>query len=310
MNNLCLLELIDLLMSGNNYFYPNHPDFQYQRIGIKKIIKTDYPEFIPDNVAIAFEDLTWHSSRINLSIFAKIPGTIINEGMKQLTYVYRNFTIIKDGSLNLNLLPCQLDATLYNLLSIHYPKIIINPNTYISVLDFSLLDIINDRICPNPKAAVLADNVMKKLQLDCHMKVLRYYREKDKNIIKKDGSYCPPTMIDCTQHKFYMAKEFNIKVAGCCVLPKVIDLDKKNGIVVEFMKEVTDVSDKVYEYTKKELYKINYEIQKYKFYMILCNKWFDNLINNNSIIFNGMVGTVNVNTTITFTIKEVKVEYD
>lgn len=316
--NLCLVELIDLLMDGNNYFYPNHPDFQYQRIGIKKVPKEEYPTFVPDNVAVAFEDLTWHQSRINLSILAKIPGTLatstnntqnITQNNVEKTYVYRNFTLIRDGQLNLNLLPCQLDAAIYNLLVVHYPNVIMNVTDYISVLDFSQLPLINDRVCPkNPTAADLAHKMILKLRLDCHMKVLKYYKD---DLVKSEA-YAPPTKTTKEEHKHYMAKEFQIKIAGCSTLPKVLDLSVKTGITAQFMKEIdpNHITDDLYNNTKKELSIINSEIQRYKLYMILCNKWFDDLTNN-TYIYNGRIGNVNiVNTRITFNIVDVKVEYD
>jgi hypothetical protein len=307
--NLCLVELIDLLMNGNNYFYPSHPDFQYQRIGIKKVVKEEYPAFIPDNVAVAFEDLTWHQSRINLSILANIPGTITNNNVVEKTSVYRNFTLIKDGQLHLNLLPCQLDATIYHLLVTHYPNVIMNVSTYISILDFSQLPLINDRICPkHPTAADLSHKMMLKLQLECHMKVLRYY----KDIGKKDY-YNPQTKVSKEEHKHYMAKEFQIKIAGCSTLPKVTDLPNKSTICAQFMKEIdpNHITDILYDNVKKQLRDINGEIQRYKLYIILCNQWLDDLDDKNTYTYNGKIGNVNiVNTKITFNIVEVKVEYD
>lgn len=306
---LCLVELIDLLMNGNNYFYPNHPDFQYQRIGIKKVPKEEYPTFIPDNVAVTFEDLTWHQSRMNLSLLCKIPGTVVNNNIEEKTFVYRNFTLIRDGQLHINLLPCQLDATIYNLLTSHYPKVIINVTTYVSVLDFSQLPLISDRICPkNPTAEALATKVIRKLQLECHMKVLKYYRENN----KKDNIYSPPTKTTKEEHKFYMAKEFQIKIVGCSQIPKVSDLNKKITIPAQFMKEIkpTLVNDALFDLTKNELKTVNSEIQRYKLYMVLCNQWFEDLTDN-TYIFNGNVGNVKfVNTKITFKISDVKVEYD
>lgn len=307
-DKLCLLELIELLMNGVNYFYPYHPDFKYERIGVKSVQEENYPLFEYGNAPVPFDELTWHNTRANLSILAKIPGKIKvnnNDNVKIIdTFIYRNFTLIKDGKLHINLLPCHLDATIYNLLISFYPSVIVDTKDTISVLDFTKLDLINDRVCPKVSAINLSLSVLEKLRYTCHMKVLvskivnnvkdvNNYEMKEYGI-KKDGSYAPPTVKTNTAKMYYQAKEFNI------------DIVNKKKIMEQFMAEETHN----YEKTKQALQVVNFEIQKYKFYMILCGQWFDDLDKDNTIVFNDVVGTVNVKTRLVFSIDNIKVECD
>lgn len=312
-NKLCLLELIELLMNGINYFYPYHPTFKYERIGVKNIPEEDYPLFMYDNAPVPFEELTWHNTRANLSVLAKIPGRIkVKDGdnekddnKKEIkTFIYRNFTIIKDGKLHINLLPCHIDTTVYNLLTTFYPNVIVDAQDYISVLDFTKLDIINDRVCQVGTSALnLSHRVMEKLRLDCHMKVLKSKIPKDTSNyemkeygIKKDGSYAPPSKKreKGGLRNYYTAKEFNIRIPNRVELCDQFMVEEMNSI----------------EETKKALQIVTHEIQKYKFYLILCGKWFDDLDEDNKIVFHDVVGSINVNAKVSFSIDNVKVEYD
>lgn len=305
-DKLCLLELVELLMHGVNYFYPHHPQFKYERIGVKNVQDEEYPLFEYDNAPVPFEELTWHNTRANLSILTKIPGKIkvvidVNETKVINTFIYRNFTLIKDGKLHINLLPCHLDATIYNLLVNHYPNVIVDTNDTVSVLDFSKLALVNERVCFNTVSAMnLSHRILEKLRYTCHLKrlgsvIVRQIHGLEEFGIKKDGSYGPPTVKPKVVKNHYMAKEFNIEIIN------------KKRITEQFMAEEPDNN---YEETKKALQIVNFEIQKYKFNAILCGKWFDDLDKDNVIAFNDVVGTVLIKTRLVFSIDNVKVECD
>lgn len=301
---LCLLELVELLMNGVNYFYPYHPQFKYERIGVKSVQNEDYPLFEYDHAPVPFNELTWHNTRANLSILAKIPGKIkvVQEEETKIinTFIYRNFTLIKDGILHINFLPCCLDATVYNLLTCHYPDVIVNNIDTISVLDFTKLSIVNERICQNTTTALnLSHRILEKLRYTCHLKklipkVIAANHEMKDIGIKKDGSYGPPVVKPKVIKNHYMAKEFNI------------DIINKKKIIEQFMAEET----MTYEETKHALQIVHFEIQKYKFNAILCGKWFDDLDKDNILSFHDVVGTVDVKTKLVFSIDNVRVECD
>jgi hypothetical protein len=321
-NDLCVLELLDILMAENNYFYPHHPNFKYKRITPKHVQANNYPVFVPTDVAVKFTKFTWHDTRLNLSLLCKIPGTIKVENNTYDTFIYRNFTIIKDGELNVNLLPCLIDSDLEELLITYYPDVIYENHNDITTLDLSKLPMINTRVCAmTTSAEKLSSLLLRKVQLECHMKVLKHYIKKSPvpvhNLnqygIKEDGRFDPPQqMVKPTS--YYTARAFNISIKGCNQFPAVSKASNST-IPGKFMREMIplihndDIKD-IYKETKFNLLTIKNDIQKYKFHMVLCDEWFDDLDNDDKYQFNQQVGTVMVNTVLTFSIDNVRVEYD
>lgn len=152
----CLMNLFeDLAETPDVLFYPNHPDFKYNRIGRKKIARgselseedkrrlsearniveaTEILNELKDkNIDIKFEasepnrgypisDLVWNSERANLSVRVKIDGKVIlpdnKFDLKEVaTYKYNTFTIIKDGILNIDKLPISCQKKTEDLLN-------------------------------------------------------------------------------------------------------------------------------------------------------------------------------------------------
>jgi hypothetical protein len=348
----CLLELLEILIEDKDaYFFPRHPEFKYKRIGCQKEIDDKYPKFEASaDVPVSFSKLVWNNSKLNLSVLAHIKGKIklspisfdnVNITPEELglseyydTFIYRNYTLIKDGTLNISMLPMRCGATVYALLKQN--NLIINPNAEdgIYIIDLSALPIINRNIVRNNNSATeLAKVLMRKLQLDCHMKVLKSKVNEINNKIiindrvkefllahgVKDGCFNPPVLSNKDkEYDFYMAKVFNAKIKGASTLPKVSDITgkKKLNLPGQFMKEVIDIKDEdvgqMIVDTKKELNKAVSIIQRNKFALILCKKWFDEFKHRNDCVINikDKVGTVNVNTSIEFSIDEIKVEFD
>lgn len=294
-DQFCLLDLLELLMTDDEaYFLPHHPAFQYKRIGVKSDIVEGYPIFTSHDLPVKLDQLTWHNSRLNLSILAKIDGevklppndfnlTTIN------TFIYRNYTLIKDGILNISILPVLLSKATVKILMSHD---IIKFEEEIYLLDLTSLPIINNKTCQNMTSAIiLASQSMRKLQLECHLKVLKSRIVEIKELLAsdkelylaslgiKDGCYSPPS-----QHQkevtFEMVKAFTIKIQGS-LLPKVEDVmkGKKLNICGLFMKEMLNVLDEdvldVYNDCKYELKLITSAILKTKFALIMCDQWLD-----------------------------------
>jgi hypothetical protein len=152
----CLMNLIeDLGNTEGCLFYPNHPDFVYNRIGRKKIasatVLTDAEkkrlaeaknveelakitsELQESKVEVKFvnsnpdrgyplTDLVWNESRANLSVRIYIEGeAILPENKfkieKVASFKYNTFTLIKDGIVNVQKLPVSYSPELHELLS-------------------------------------------------------------------------------------------------------------------------------------------------------------------------------------------------
>jgi len=253
----CLLDAIELLLKDKNAcFYPYHEDFKYNKIsrGIK--VKGDFPKFIPcKNPKCSFSTLAWHKSKLNLSVKAKIHGSIcLGDNSEKLgfaknypTYIYRNYAIVKDGFLNVPLLPVTLSKETYEILG--KEKIIWNNSPWekdrVYVLELNKVPVMNRAIANGKTSATdLSDKVFDEIKLQAQLKVLNYVKKdleektdylentfkglsddqvqflSDKGITKDGFS---PTVEIQDPVDFYFAKDFFIKVKSFSSLPSVKD---------------------------------------------------------------------------------------
>jgi len=152
----CLMNLIEDLGSiGDCQFYPNHEDFNYNRIGRKKVavgstitaadkkrlseakdveeLAKITSELAENKVDVKFKnsnpergypltDLVWNESRANLSVRIYIEGeAILPENKfgidKVNSFKYNTFTIVKDGIVNVKKLPVLWSQELEDLLN-------------------------------------------------------------------------------------------------------------------------------------------------------------------------------------------------
>jgi len=155
-NAYCLMNLIeDLGNTEGCLFYPNHSDFQYNRIGRKKIsaatVLTEsekkqlseaknvedanklLKEFEEKKVDVKFvnsnpdrgyplTDLVWNESRANLSVRIYIEGEALLPKNKfnvdkVSSFKYNTFTLIKDGIVNVDKLTVSYSNELLTLLA-------------------------------------------------------------------------------------------------------------------------------------------------------------------------------------------------
>ena len=152
----CLMNLIEDLSNTNDcLFYPNHPDFNYSRVGVKRVargkdlsaadkkrlaeakdvdeiskiteelkdknIETKFVNSNPDR-GYPLTDLVWNSERANLSVRIYIEGDVsLPENKfdisKVASYKYNTFTLVKDGIVNVKKLPVKYSAELHQLLN-------------------------------------------------------------------------------------------------------------------------------------------------------------------------------------------------
>lgn len=104
-----VLDFLDeLTNSGENLFYPYHKSFQYEKMSIYTINKTENLKFVVENKEMGYpiSDLTFNENRANVSVKIRIPGKVIvdpttpfaKELPKEIsTYIFRNYNVIKDG---------------------------------------------------------------------------------------------------------------------------------------------------------------------------------------------------------------------
>lgn len=260
MDAFCVLDALDLLFEDPDaYFYPQHPTFQYKRIGVPSVPKEGYPEFMPESgVRCAFSNLVWNESRLNLSVLVNIPGTVkLKKDYKKRgftkntfpTFKWRNYTIVKDGFLNVFCLPLSMSEKSFNTLKAEgliAEKAKYKPSEVYEVM-LNGIPIMNRATAEGRTSAKsLFKKVYEELRLKAEMKTLKYLRtsiEPEKPVkitgdfaslnsnqvdylatlgVTPKGFHPETEKVEATD--FYMAKEFSIKMKGLSSLPKIEDV--------------------------------------------------------------------------------------
>jgi len=281
-NAYCVMNLIDdLTQDENALFYPFHPNFNYKRIGAKKvqvkglsdaekqaIMESKTIEEVKNIVDsakdkdIEFEykdktkgypisDIVWSSDRANLSVRVRYEGFVSlpknKFGLDKIdTFIYRTYTIIKDGILNVT----QLPITASNKTIVKLIKNNVNVTTdenNISTIDFSSLPIVNKKMVKNISATKLAELEYHLFELQALEKVYKYYESKhfprvSVGFVEKYGvdaeawlkelgitefnGFAPKTTTEAGSD-LYMAVELKTKIAKHSSLPKVEDVIAK-----------------------------------------------------------------------------------
>lgn len=292
-NAYCVMNLIeDLSNDDEALVYPMHEDFNYNRIGAKKVAKDNTAELneavktqianaktkeelqaIVDGMdettagALKFEyadktkgygidGLVWASDRANLSIRIRYEGYVnlpTNKfGITKLdTFIYRTYTVIKDGILNLTKLPVSISENLYNKFHslnligqfnqiINYGSSSSNAKSVVTI-DFSSLPVINKRMVKSISAKKLAELEYELFQTKALEKVYGYYEKQlfpktSKGFVDQYGAEAEawlktlgitefngfnPSMTTQKSEDFYMAVELNTKIALHSALPTV-----------------------------------------------------------------------------------------
>ena len=284
----CFMDLIKDLQDGENSFYPYHPDFNYNRIGTKKVTKVELTdeakdalknaktlkeitdiasqfsaaEFIyPDNAAeigMKFNSLVWNQDRANLSVQTKLNGRVKlpknDVGLNEVdSFIYRNYTLVKDGILNVTEIPVSLDHTTHAKLVekglLKDSQILYSPKG-IYTLDISSLPTINRSMVTNMSAKSLANLEFGLLKLQLSQKYLKYLKEEfpvdtDKSVytpeqaewlktigLTEKGGFSPKVEA-VKSEDFYVAPSLKVKIEKTSTSPKISDFVLKCKLLSE-----------------------------------------------------------------------------
>jgi hypothetical protein len=262
-----ILDLFDVLVSDPEAaFYPDHESFEYNRIGRKTSAKEGYAKFVAKPGASSpLSDLTWNDSKLNLSVRAEIPGHAVLPQKEAAEFgfatkypckIFRNYTIVKDGALNVHRLPVSMSTRSLMALDPHVK--VVRSDTQpdangkmvvIHTLDLTSLPMVNRataRSCTS--AERLARWKVSEVLYEAHQKVLKAaiedlkaagargtigaqpFTEEQRAFLEsqgiKNGIFSPPSVREEAED-FYIAKEFKLDVAGFSRLPKVDEVKAK-----------------------------------------------------------------------------------
>jgi hypothetical protein len=247
-----LLDAIGLLQDdGRAYFYPKHEAFKYRRIGARSVQLDESVSFKADpNTRCPMKELTWNSKRLNLSVLAKVDGSVeLLPGYKKLgfqkrfpTFVWKNYTLVRDGLPNVDVLPASMSRETFHTLK--YEGMIDSSERYgknkIFLVALDKVPVVNRAAARNLSAADFCGKLWKEWQLKGTIKALKTLRAQEAGGSADEGfDYLSreqqeflaahyitpkgfsPKMVKEESADFYMAKEFDVKIKGVSSLPKL-----------------------------------------------------------------------------------------
>lgn len=254
-----VLDALDLLENDEEArFYPFHADFEYKRVGAKTTPREGYPEFTPDKSGCALSGLTWNSARLNLSIGVQIRGTVSLLGdyashgfaARYPSVVTRNYTIIRDGNLNVTKLPMSLCSESFAKLQAEgvIDARMVYAAGAIYTLDLSAIPLVNRAIAKGKTSAKeLCSDAIEELRLEARIKTFKWAKaqlDPDGSKLRGQTTLTPaqeaylesqgikpygfsPPIDQAEPTDVYSAKSFELKIAGFSSLPKIEDVQEK-----------------------------------------------------------------------------------
>ncbi|MEX3984271.1 hypothetical protein AB4Y45_35530 [Paraburkholderia sp. EG287A] len=247
-----VLELLsDLASSEENLFYPYHEAFHYERIGAASVARSDEAKFHVGDKSKGYpvSSLVWTEDRPNVSIKVCINGYVTLPETRPAplperidSFIWRNYTIIRDGIVHTRALPVSLtEATFAKLQANGLLAGLTWEAGKVYVLEFPKVPVINRKMVKGVTAKDTFTKVVELSLLKGTQKVLNDFRNRlspkeSKKFILLYGEaateylkglglsdyngFNPPSNTVKTGD-FYIAKELAISVKGISSLPKV-----------------------------------------------------------------------------------------
>ena len=254
-----VLDLLQLLSEDdNNLVYPNHEAFGYKRIGAGSKQRDDSVKFEINDKTKGYpvSGIVFNEDRPNVSFRVKYDGTVtlpedkrneFNLPEKINSFIYRNYTIIRDGIVNIRKLPVSLtEKTLEVLRAENVVGTDVKPGE-VFVLDTTKIPVINRNMVKSVSAKDTFNKVFKLEQLKAAQKVFKFYRDqfapkksegfavvygedaaawlKEVGVTDYNGFNPPSDSVPMTD--VYTATELKISIKGLSSLPSVNDVLKK-----------------------------------------------------------------------------------
>lgn len=202
---------------------------------------------------IKVSSFSYNETRPNVSLLVNIPGEVdlpsdAPNGLPHTfkTHVFRNYTVIKDGLLNIEELPVEVDEDLakkWKALGVSFEKAVNGT----CLVDLRSLPIINSRMVKSIKATTLADEIYEHMMCKAAAKVYKGFLEEIKPSEKSealksiygeeaaewlksvgitDSGFSPKVKLSKPTDK-YMSVEFLVKFKGLSSVPSFNALVKK-----------------------------------------------------------------------------------
>jgi hypothetical protein len=214
--------------------------------------------FVADTKSCYISNMTWNDTRPNVSLLFKINGYVelpdncpSSLPKKFETFVYRNYTIIRDGLINVEELPVIFDDLTFNTLQQLgvIDKSISFKEDEVVFINLMKLPLINESMIKEVSAKEYFENIYELNKTKAMLKVYKYYKDmvcpesKSEGIIDKysnedaaylanigitDGGFSPKVQT-VKGNDFYVATELVAKIKGLSSVPSVNAVLKKNN---------------------------------------------------------------------------------
>lgn len=284
-----VLEMLgDLSSSDKNLFYPMHEAFSYERIGAASVQKEEGVRFRygDKTKGYAINGIVWNEDRPNVSVRVRVEGfvplpadrpAVLPEEIP--SFIYRNYTVVRDGIVHTRRLPVSLDEATFSKLQANG---LLAGETWaegkVFVLEYPRLPVINRRMVSGVTAHDTFAKVLELMKLKGAQKVLNDFRDRfmpkeSKKFLLLYGQEATdylatlgitdyngfnPQSETVKSGDFYLAKELKIAAKGLSSLPKVADVEAavmagKKLKVSEFV--MADAVKKVQTFLASDTYK-------------------------------------------------------
>lgn len=214
--------------------------------------------FVADTKSCYISNMTWNDTRPNVSLLFKINGYVelpdncpSSLPNKFETFVYRNYTVIRDGLINVEELPVVFDDLTFNTLQQLgvIDKSIPFKEGEVVFINLMKLPLINENMIKEVSAKEYFENIYELNKTKAMLKVYKYYKDmvcpesKSEGIIDKysnedaaylanigitDGGFSPKVQT-VKGNDFYVATELVAKIKGLSSVPSVNAVLKKKN---------------------------------------------------------------------------------
>lgn len=251
-----VLELLsDLSSSEENLFYLHHEAFAYERIGAGSQQKDASVrlEYADKSQGYPVNGVVWNEDRPNVSVRVRMEGSVALPEARPAalpakvdSFVYRNYTIVRDGIVHTRQLPVSLSRDTFEKLQANG---LLAGESWspgqVYVLRYPRVPVINRKMV---KGVTAKDTFSKVLQLQLLKGAQKVFNEFRDRVVPKESKkflllygkeatdylaslgvtdyngFNPPSTSVKTGD-FYMARELKIAVKGLSSLAKVTDVE-------------------------------------------------------------------------------------
>lgn len=242
---LSVYNLLNIFSKSNIEWLPFHKDAdKYESMSRSDKNESLFRIVDKENQSFPIKNFVWSESRTNLSIKCKIIGEIDLDqedktkfGVETLySHIWRNYTVIRDGKINIKKLILKINLQEAILLSTNFKIDLENVECGIYSIDLTKYPVINESDISTFDLEETYEKVYDLLDIKYNVKILNHLIKslvatEDKTLsefeslyekygLGKDGSYSPTKEIESAETSdFYLVKQFEFQLKGYSAIP-------------------------------------------------------------------------------------------